>query len=344
MSTLNLPKDSEIGKPLSNHSVVDSPFSNTAPTKELSNKTSVLSVSDQGEQRDVTDLKSMQGTSEDHEQINELPIKPSKVETESSKCMWYEAKNNNGDIYYWNEKTMVVSERKPKGNILYLQDNKNNTKTAEENIDVGGDLKKTRLCKFYKQGRCKFGENCRNLHEKETSPRFNKKKSSGDKRGKYNNPYMYTVQSTKNEPSLTENPVRNILSEKESPQIQDLFTVTKDTRHQVFFRPNEQTTDQYCKHCEGKSTAEGTHVSSNYVPTNSISDNAQDALTISTSSSEVPSKSLSSNPIISINKISCLYDNCDSLLNKIEELKIRLFDKNILISGNYAQKLSDQTR
>ena len=37
--------------------------------------------------------------------------------------------------------------------------------------------------------------------------------------------------------------------------------------------------------------------------------------------------------IISINKISCLYNNCDSLLNKIDELKIRLFDKNILISG-----------
>ena len=77
-----------------------------------------------------------------------------KVETESSKCMWYEAKNNNDDIYYWNEKTMVVCRKKPKGDILYLQDNKKNTKTAEENIDVGGDLKKTRFYKFYKQGRC----------------------------------------------------------------------------------------------------------------------------------------------------------------------------------------------
>ena len=28
-----------------------------------------------------------------------------------------------------------------------------------------------------------------------------------------------------------------------------------------------------------------------------------------------------------------LYNNCDSLLNKIDELKIRLLDKNILISG-----------
>ena len=74
-------------------------------------------------------------------------------------------------------------------------------------------------------------------------------------------------------------------------------------------------------------------MASNYVPTNSFSDNAQDASTISTSSSEVPSKPVSSNPVISINKISCLYDNCDSLLNRIDELKIRLFDKNILISG-----------
>ena len=60
---------------------------------------------------------------------------------------------------------------------------------------------------------------------------------------------------------------------------------------------------------------------------------AQDASTIFTSSSEVPSKPVSSNPIISMNKISCLYNNCDSLLNKIDELKIRLLDKNILISG-----------
>ena len=72
--------------------------------------------------------------------------------------MWYEAKNNNGDIYYWNEKTMIVSKKKPKGNILNLQDDKKNTKTAQENIDVGGDLKKARFCKFYKQGRCKFGK------------------------------------------------------------------------------------------------------------------------------------------------------------------------------------------
>ena len=62
----------------------------------------------------------MQGTSEDDEQINALPIKPANVETESSKSMWYEAKNNNGDIYYWNEKTMIVSKKKPKGNMLYL--------------------------------------------------------------------------------------------------------------------------------------------------------------------------------------------------------------------------------
>ena len=62
MSALNLPKDSEIDQPLSNYSVVDSPFSTTAPTKKLSNKTSILSVRDQGEQRDVSDLKSMQGT------------------------------------------------------------------------------------------------------------------------------------------------------------------------------------------------------------------------------------------------------------------------------------------
>ena len=110
MSALNLPKDSEIDQPLSNYSVVDSPFSTTAPTKELSNKTSVLNVRDQGEQRDVSDLKSTQGTSEDDEQINELPTKPAKVETESSKCMWYEAKNNNGDIYYLNEKTIIVSK------------------------------------------------------------------------------------------------------------------------------------------------------------------------------------------------------------------------------------------
>ena len=176
--------------------MVHSPFSTTAPTKKVSNKTSVPNVRDQGEQRDVSDLKSMQGTSEDHEQINELPTKPARVETKSSKCMWYEAKNNNGDTYYWNEKTMVVSKKKPKGDILYLKDNKKNTKTAEENIDVGGDLKKTRFCKFYKQGRCKFGENCRNLNGKETPPRFDKKMLSGDKRGKYDNPC--TVKSTKN--------------------------------------------------------------------------------------------------------------------------------------------------
>ena len=76
MSAPNLPKDSEIDQPLSNYSVVDSPFSTTPPTKKLANKTSVLNVRYQGEQRDVSDLKSLQGTSEDHEQINELPTKP----------------------------------------------------------------------------------------------------------------------------------------------------------------------------------------------------------------------------------------------------------------------------
>ena len=65
MSALNLPKDSEIDQPLSNYSVVDSSFSTTAPTKKSSNKTSVLNVRVQGDQRDVSDLKSMQGTSED---------------------------------------------------------------------------------------------------------------------------------------------------------------------------------------------------------------------------------------------------------------------------------------
>ena len=169
---------------------------------------------------------------------------------------------------------MVVSKKKPKRDILYLQDNKKNTKPAEENIDVGGNLKKTRFCKFYKQGRCKFGGNCRNLHEKETPPRFDKKKSSGDKRGKYDNPY--TVQSTKNESSLTENPVRNILSEKESPQIQDLFIMTKDLQQDTksFLDQMSKRLISITNICDGKSTAEGTRVSSNYVPTNSLSDNA----------------------------------------------------------------------
>ena len=125
----------------------------------------------------------MHSTSEDHEQVNELPTKPAKVETESSKCMWYEEKNNNGDIYYWMKRQWLFLKRNQRGIYFYLQDNKKNTKTVEENIDVGEDLKETRFCKFYKLGRCKFGENCKNLHEKETPPRFNKKKSSGDKRG-----------------------------------------------------------------------------------------------------------------------------------------------------------------
>ena len=228
---------------------------------------------------------------------------------------------------------MVVSKKKAKNDILYLQDNKKNTKTAEENIDVGGDLKKTRFCKFYKQGRCKFGENCRNLHEKETTPRFNKKKSSGDKRGKYNNPY--TVQSTKDEPSLTENTVRIILSEKESPQIQDLFTVTKDLQKDC-----KSFSDQMSKQLisitnilKGNQQLREPRYPQTMYPQILFSDNAQDASAMSSSSSEVPSKQVSSNPIISINKISCLYNNCDSLLNKIDELKIRLLDKNILISG-----------
>ena len=38
MSALNLPKDSEIDQPLSNYSVVDSPFSTTAPTKNYQTK------------------------------------------------------------------------------------------------------------------------------------------------------------------------------------------------------------------------------------------------------------------------------------------------------------------
>ena len=33
------------------------------------------------------------------------------------------------------------------------------------------------------------------------------------------------------------------------------------------------------------------------------------------------------------NKTSCPYTNCDSLLNKLNELQIRLFDKNTLICG-----------
>ena len=93
--------------------------------------------------------------------------KPKSVEpniTDTEEDLWYEAKNNKGQSYFWNEK-MIVSKKKPRGKVLFLPTKEGNSKNAFK-LEGENKFKSSKICKFFQQDKCKFGNKCRYVHEK----------------------------------------------------------------------------------------------------------------------------------------------------------------------------------
>ena len=83
----------------------------------------------------------------------------------SDQYYWYEAVNKDGEKYYWNETTMTVTKRKPKGLLLPIQVSK------PVHSHKRSDNDHIKSCRFFELGRCKFGNRCWYSHKKEFPPR-----------------------------------------------------------------------------------------------------------------------------------------------------------------------------
>ena len=83
----------------------------------------------------------------------------------SDQYYWYEAVNKDGEKYYWNETTMTVTKRKPKGLFLPVQVSK------PVHSHKRSDNDHIKPCRFFELGRCKFGNRCWYSHKKEFPPR-----------------------------------------------------------------------------------------------------------------------------------------------------------------------------
>ena len=166
MSALNIPKET-FDDTVS--FAAEKATQNPSPVlaKEMESKSKVEYVTKQDKDKDVNVQSNLTengvGTS-----------KPKSVEpniTDTEEDLLYEAKNNKGQSYFWNEK-MTVSKKKPRGKILFLPTKEGNSKNA---IKLEGDnkFKSSKICKFFQQDKCKFGNKCRYVHEKEhVPPRF----------------------------------------------------------------------------------------------------------------------------------------------------------------------------
>ena len=70
--------------------------------------------------------------------INKLKNNPTDNKKQAStQSYWYEAVNKDGEKYHWNETTMMVTKRKPKGLLLPVQESKpvhNHKKSNNDHI------------------------------------------------------------------------------------------------------------------------------------------------------------------------------------------------------------------
>ena len=185
-------------------------------TKAVESKSKVEYVTKQDEDKDVNvhsnSIENGVGTSKPKS------IEPNITDTEEE--LWYEAKNNKGQSYFWNEK-MIVSKKKPRGKIIFLPTEEGNSKNAIK-LEGENKFKSSKICKFFQQDKCKFGNKCRYVHEKEhVPPRF--KYNTRDKvdksesvfRGDHSEISSHTVPTVRN-------------TTTDSVNLQDLFTATKD--------------------------------------------------------------------------------------------------------------------
>ena len=216
MSALNIPKET-FDDTVS--FAAEKATQNPSPVlaKEMESKSKVEYVTKQDKDKDVLNVQS---------NLTENGVgtsKPKSVEpniTDTEEDLWYEAKNNKGQSYFWNEK-MTVSKKKPRGKILFLPTKEVNSKNA---IKLEGDnkFKSSKICKFFQQDKCKFGNKCRYVHEKEHVPprfKYNTKdkvdKSESAFRGDYSEISSHTVPTLRN-------------TTTDSVNLQELFTSTKD--------------------------------------------------------------------------------------------------------------------
>ena len=115
----------------------------------------------------------------------------------STQSYWYEAVNKDGEKYYWNETTMMVTKRKPKGLLLPLQESKpvhNHKKSDNDHI---------KSCRFFELGRCKFGNRCWYSHKNKFLPMSENQPQS-------KNPSNYSQNSRTGNlnPTLEVNPIK----------------------------------------------------------------------------------------------------------------------------------------
>ena len=134
---------------------------------------------------------------------------------------------NKGQSYFWNEK-MIVIRKKPRGKILYLATKEGNSKNAIK-LEGENKFKSSKICKFFQQDKCEFGNKCRYAHEKEhVPPRF--KYNTRDKvdksesvfRGGHSEISSHTVPTVRN-------------TTTDSVNLQKLFTATKDLQKKKSF-------------------------------------------------------------------------------------------------------------
>ena len=144
MSALNIPKET-LDDTVS--FAAEKATQNPSPVlaKAIESKSKVEYVTKQDEDKDVN----IQSNSTENGVGTSKPksVEPNINDTEED--LWYEAKNNKGQSYFWNEK-MIVSRKNPRGKFLFLPTKEGNSKNA---IKLEGDnkFKSSKICKFFRK-------------------------------------------------------------------------------------------------------------------------------------------------------------------------------------------------
>ena len=242
---------------------------------------------------------------------------------------WYEAVNKNGEKYYWNETTMTVTKRKPKGLLLPVQVSKpvhGHKRSDNDHI---------KSCRFFELGRCKFGNRCWYSHKKEFPPR-------SENRPQSKNPSNHS-QNSRNWESKSD--VRNKSNQNAIPRQNYSF----DNGNNSDIVCGKPFLGQMCQQIQNMSLMLDKKTERNYriiSNTNSdphtSTDQLHDPITTThpitncskpTKCYNLPTKSKSIDTVINKTKMHCFYTNCDSLLNKRDELETRMLTSEALICG-----------